>query len=420
MSEYHIPVLLKESIEGLNIQPEGVYLDLTYGGGGHSRAILDRLEGGVLMGFDQDEDAVAHMPEDRRFIPVHHNFRYMRNFVRYYELKGVDGILADLGVSSHEFDEAERGFSFRFDAELDMRMNRKSRLKASDVLNTYSEEALLAIFRNYGEIENAGRLVGAIAKRRQEQSLLTSGDLYQGIQACIPKMKEKKYLAKVYQALRIEVNGELEALKEMLEQTKEIVRKFNAVYGDTLVEPEMLLPDNKACLRLPGIDGKAKMSKSLGNCIYLGEDADEVKKKVMSMFTDPNHLRVEDPGQVEGNPVFTYLDAFSRPEHFERHFPDYQNIEEMKAHYTRGGLGDMKVKKFLNNVLQDELEPIRSRRRELEKDIPAIYDILKEGSIRAREAAARTLDDVRRAMKINYFEDMDLISEQAKKYARSC
>ena len=168
----------------------------------------------------------------------------------------------------------------------------------------------------------------------------------------------------------------------MLEQTKEIVRKFNAVYGDTLVEPEMLLPDNKACLRLPGIDGKAKMSKSLGNCIY--------------------------------------LDAFSRPEHFERHFPDYQNIEEMKAHYTRGGLGDMKVKKFLNNVLQDELEPIRNRRRELEKDIPAIYDILKEGSMRAREAAAWTLDDVRRAMKINYFEDMDLISEQAKKYARSC
>ena len=206
----------------------------------------------------------------------------------------------------------------------------------------------------------------------------------------------------------------------MLEQTKEIVRKFNAVYGDTLVEPEMLLPDNKACLRLPGIDGKAKMSKSLGNCIYLGEDADEVKKKVMSMFTDPNHLRVEDPGQVENNPVFIYLDAFSRPEHFERHFPDYQNIEEMKAHYTRGGLGDMKVKKFLNNVLQDELEPIRNRRRELEKDIPAIYDILKEGSMRAREAAARTLDDVRRAMKINYFEDMDLINEQAKKYARSC
>ena len=206
----------------------------------------------------------------------------------------------------------------------------------------------------------------------------------------------------------------------MLEQCREIVHKFNAVYGETLTMPEIMLPQNAACLRLPGIDGKAKMSKSLGNCIYLGEDADEVKKKVMSMFTDPNHLRVEDPGQVEDNPVFIYLDAFSRPEHFERHFPDYQNIEEMKAHYTRGGLGDMKVKKFLNNVLQDELEPIRNRRRELEKDIPAIYDILKEGSMRAREAAARTLDDVRRAMKINYFEDMDLISEQAKKYARSC
>ena len=206
----------------------------------------------------------------------------------------------------------------------------------------------------------------------------------------------------------------------MLEQCREIVHRFNAVYGETLTDPQIFLPSNKACLRLPGIDGKAKMSKSLGNCIYLGEDADEVKKKVMSMFTDPNHLRVEDPGQVEDNPVFIYLDAFSRPEHFERHFPDYQNIEEMKAHYTRGGLGDMKVKKFLNNVLQDELEPIRNRRRELEKDIPAIYDILKEGSMRAREAAARTLDDVRRAMKINYFEDMDLISEQAKKYARSC
>ena len=206
----------------------------------------------------------------------------------------------------------------------------------------------------------------------------------------------------------------------MLEQCREIVHSFNRIYGETLTDPKIMLPSNTACLRLPGTDGKAKMSKSLGNCIYLGEDADEVKKKVMSMFTDPNHLRVEDPGQVENNPVFIYLDAFSRPEHFERHFPDYQNIEEMKAHYTRGGLGDMKVKKFLNNVLQDELEPIRNRRRELEKDIPAIYDILKEGSMRAREAAARTLDDVRRAMKINYFEDMDLISEQAKKYARSC
>ena len=206
----------------------------------------------------------------------------------------------------------------------------------------------------------------------------------------------------------------------MIEQCREIVHSFNRVYGETLTDPKIMLPSNSACLRLPGTDGKAKMSKSLGNCIYLADDEKTVRTKVMSMFTDPNHLRVEDPGQVEDNPVFIYLDAFSRPEHFERHFPDYQNIEEMKAHYTRGGLGDMKVKKFLNNVLQDELEPIRNRRRELEKDIPAIYDILKEGSMRAREAAARTLDDVRRAMKINYFEDMDLISEQAKKYARSC
>ena len=203
----------------------------------------------------------------------------------------------------------------------------------------------------------------------------------------------------------------------MLEQTKEIVRKFNAVYGDTLVEPEMLLPDNKACLRLPGIDGKAKMSKSLGNCIYLAEDAAEIKKKVMAMFTDPDHLRVEDPGKVEGNPVFIYLDAFSRPEHFAQFLPDYQNLDEMKAHYSRGGLGDVKVKKFLNNVLQSELEPIRNRRRELEKDIPAVYEILRQGSLKAREAASRTLDDVKRAMKINYFEDVDLINEQAKKYA---
>ena len=204
----------------------------------------------------------------------------------------------------------------------------------------------------------------------------------------------------------------------MLEQCREIVHKFNAVYGETLTMPEIMLPQNAACLRLPGIDGKAKMSKSLGNCIYLSDEPEDIKKKIMSMYTDPNHLRVQDPGKVEGNPVFIYLDAFSRPEHFERHFPDYQNIEEMKAHYTRGGLGDMKVKKFLNNVLQDELEPIRNRRRELEKDIPAIYDILKEGSMRAREAAARTLDDVRRAMKINYFDDLDLIRSQAERYGK--
>ena len=202
----------------------------------------------------------------------------------------------------------------------------------------------------------------------------------------------------------------------MLEQTKEIVRKFNSVYGDTLVEPEILLPNNKACLRLPGTDGKAKMSKSLNNCIYLSDSAEDVRKKVMSMFTDPNHLRVEDPGQVEGNAVFTYLDAFCREEHFERYLPDYKNLDELKAHYTRGGLGDVKVKKFLNNVLQEELEPIRQRRKEFEKDIPAVYRILEEGSKKAEAVAAATLADVKRAMKINYFEDKELIAAQSEKY----
>lgn len=202
----------------------------------------------------------------------------------------------------------------------------------------------------------------------------------------------------------------------MLEQTKEIVRKFNSVYGDTLVEPEILLPENKACLRLPGTDGKAKMSKSLGNCIYLSDTKEDVRKKVMSMFTDPNHLRVEDPGQVEGNPVFVYLDAFCRDEHFERYLPDYKNLDELKAHYTRGGLGDVKVKKFLNNVLQEELEPIRQRRKEFEKDIPAVYRILEAGSKKAEAVAAETLADVKRAMKINYFEDKELIEAQAQKF----
>ena len=202
----------------------------------------------------------------------------------------------------------------------------------------------------------------------------------------------------------------------MIEQTKEIVRKFNAVYGETLVEPEILLPNNKACLRLPGIDGKAKMSKSLGNCIYLSDPADEVKKKVMSMFTDPNHLQVSDPGRVEGNPVFIYLDAFCRDEHFAEFLPDYQNLDEMKAHYTRGGLGDVKVKKFLVNVLQESLEPIRQRRKEFEKDIPEIYRILKKGSEDAREIAAQTLSDVKAAMKINYFDDEELIRVQSEKY----
>lgn len=203
----------------------------------------------------------------------------------------------------------------------------------------------------------------------------------------------------------------------MLEQAREIVHKFNTVYGDTLTEPEILLPGNKACLRLPGIDGKAKMSKSLGNCIYLADTEEDVRKKVMSMFTDPNHLRVEDPGNVVGNPVFIYLEAFSRPEHFAEYLPDYANLEELKAHYTRGGLGDVKVKKFLNKVLQEELSPIRARRKELEKDIPYVYEVLKKGSEVAQAAAAETLADVRRSMKINYFEDNSLIAEQIEKYS---
>lgn len=203
----------------------------------------------------------------------------------------------------------------------------------------------------------------------------------------------------------------------MIEQTKEIVHKFNSVYGETLVDPAILLPDNQACLRLPGTDGKAKMSKSLGNCIYLSDSAEDVKKKVMSMFTDPNHLRVEDPGNVDGNPVFIYLDAFSKPEQFARYLPEYQNLEELKDHYKRGGLGDVKVKKFLNKVLEEELAPIRERRKELEKDIPAIYDILKEGTKAAKEAAAQTLSEVKAAMKINYFDDQALILEQSERFA---
>ena len=195
----------------------------------------------------------------------------------------------------------------------------------------------------------------------------------------------------------------------MLEQCKEIVHKFNSVYGETLTEPEIVLPSNKACLRLPGIDGKAKMSKSLGNCIYLSDEAEDVRKKIMSMFTDPNHLRVEDPGRVEGNPVFLYLDAFSRPEHFEEFLPDYKNLDELKGHYTRGGLGDVKVKKFLNNVMQAELTPIRERRKMWEQRIPEVYEILREGSKAAEAKAAETLRDVKAAMKINYFEDESLI-----------
>ena len=202
----------------------------------------------------------------------------------------------------------------------------------------------------------------------------------------------------------------------MLEQAREIVRRFNYIYGETLVEPEILLPDNAACLRLPGTDGKAKMSKSLGNCIYLSDSADEIQKKVKSMYTDPDHLRVQDPGKVAGNPVFTYLDVFCRPEHFGLYLPDYPNLDELKAHYQRGGLGDMKVKGFLNSIMQETLEPIRNRRKEFEKDIPAIYEMLKKGCDAAREVAAATLDDVRKAMKINYFDDAELIAEQVKRF----
>ena len=197
----------------------------------------------------------------------------------------------------------------------------------------------------------------------------------------------------------------------MLEQCKEIVHKFNTVYGETLTEPEIVLSSNKACLRLPGIDGKAKMSKSLGNCIYLSDEEDVVKKKIMSMFTDPNHLRVQDPGRVEGNSVFIYLDAFSRPEHFEEFLPEYQNLDEQKAHYQRGGLGDVKVKKFLNNVMQAELGPIRERRKMWEQRTADVFDILKAGTEVAREKAAATLHDVRSSMRINYFEDQDFLNQ---------
>ena len=194
----------------------------------------------------------------------------------------------------------------------------------------------------------------------------------------------------------------------MLEQAREIVRKFNAVYGETLIEPQILLPDNKACFRLPGTDGKAKMSKSLGNCIYLSDTPEDVKKKVMSMYTDPDHIRVEDPGKIEGNCVFTYLDAFSTEEDFKEFLPDYKNLDELKEHYQRGGLGDVKVKKFLNNVMQSELGPIRERRKMWESRPADVFDILKAGSEKARATAAKTLDDVRHAMRIDYFSEENL------------
>lgn len=201
----------------------------------------------------------------------------------------------------------------------------------------------------------------------------------------------------------------------MLEQCKEIVHKFNSVYGETLVDPDIMLPQNDACLRLPGIDGKAKMSKSLGNCIYLSDEPEDIKKKVMSMYTDPDHVRVEDPGKIEGNTVFTYLDAFSTEEHFAKFLPDYANLDELKAHYQRGGLGDVKVKKFLNNVLQDVLAPIRERRHYWEQRIPEVYEILRAGSKEAEAAAAATLHDVREAMRINYFDDEALMNQPYEK-----
>ncbi len=203
----------------------------------------------------------------------------------------------------------------------------------------------------------------------------------------------------------------------MLEQCKEIVHKFNSVYGEALTDPEILLPDNKACMRLPGIDGKAKMSKSLGNCIYLSDDADTVKNAIMrKMYTDPNHIQVSDPGQIEGNMVFTYLDAFCSDDQFERYLPEYKNLDELKDHYRRGGLGDVKVKKFLINVLDEELEPIRKRRHEYEKDIAYVYEVLRKGSEAAREVAAKTLSDVKNAMRINYFDDQELIQKHIEKY----
>lgn len=202
----------------------------------------------------------------------------------------------------------------------------------------------------------------------------------------------------------------------MIEQTREIVRSFNNLYDNVLIEPKELLPNNKICSRLPGLDGKAKMSKSLNNCIYLSDEPEVIEKKIMSMFTDPNHLKVEDPGKVEGNPVFIYLDAFCTNEHFKKYLPDYNSLDELKAHYQRGGLGDVKIKRFLNNILQEELKPIRERRKEYEKNIKEVYKVLEEGSLKAREAASIKMKEVKNAMKLNYFEDTNLIEEQVKKY----
>ena len=239
------------------------------------------------------------------------------------------------------------------------------------------------------------------------------------IQSQIPELCELSfYYMDLVSVSRLQRNPTVKSEIQM-RNFEASVRRFNYIYGETLVEPEILLPDNAACLRLPGTDGKAKMSKSLGNCIYLSEEPEEIQKKIMSMYTDPGHLRVQDPGKIEGNTVFTYLDAFCRPEHFERYLPDYPNLDELKAHYQRGGLGDVKVKRFLNAIMQETLEPIRNRRKEFSKDIPAVYEMLQKGCEVARAAAAETLADVKKAMKINYFDDKELIEEQVKRFAAS-
>ena len=277
MPEYHVPVLLGESVDGLNIQPGGVYLDLTFGGGGHSREILRRMdEKGTLLGFDQDEDALPNVPNDERFIFVNHNFRYLQNFVRYYGFEKVDGILADLGVSSHEFDEAERGFSFRFDAQLDMRMNQRSRLTASMVLNQYDAEQLLFVFKNYGEVENARRLVDLIIKAREHAEIETSDDLMNAIRPRVPKMKEKKYLAKVYQALRIEVNGELEVLEEMLKQATKVLKPGGRLVVITYHSLEDRIVKN--FLKSGNVEGKVEKDMVFG---HVQQDFELVNRKVI-------------------------------------------------------------------------------------------------------------------------------------------
>lgn len=277
MSEYHVPVLLEESVAGLNIRPGGLYLDLTFGGGGHSREILKRMDAdGCLIGFDQDEDALGNVPEDDRFIFVNHNFRYLRHFMRYYGYEKADGILADLGVSSHEFDEAERGFSFRFDADLDMRMNRRKELTAAKVLNTYDAGQLTTIFRNYGEVENARKLAEVIVGKREQEEIRTSEDFSGVIASCIPKMKEKKYLAKVYQALRIEVNGELEALKEMMVQAMEVLKPGGRLVVITYHSLEDRIVKN--FLKSGNVDGKVEKDLLFG---HISHNFELVNRKVI-------------------------------------------------------------------------------------------------------------------------------------------